>query len=35
MRLNNDKSHPLMSRNKAITNIDNNGVKSEHIYKLL
>ena len=35
MKLNTDKSHLLMSGNKAITNIGNKRMKSEHIYKRL
>ena len=35
MKLNTDKSHLLMFGNKAITNIGNKRMKSEHIYKRL
>ena len=35
MKLNTDKSHLLMSGNKAITNIGNKRMKSEHMYKRL
>ena len=35
MKVNTDKSHLLMPGNKAITNIGNKCMKSEHIYKRL
>ena len=35
MKVNTDKSHLLMSGNKAITNIGNKRMKSEDIYKIL
>ena len=35
MKVNSDKSHLLMSGNKAITNIDNNRIEYEDIHELL
>ena len=35
MKVNSDKSHLLMSRNKSVANIDNNCIESEDIHELL
>ena len=35
MKVDGDKSHLLMSRNKAVANIDNNRIESEDILELL